>query len=332
MAEREITYREAILTALQEEMRRDPKTLIMGEDIAESGGPFKTTLGLVDEFGPARVRDTPIAETGFVGAALGLALTGWRPIVEIMFADFLGVCFDQIVNGIAKHRLMSGGRVKVPVTIRAIGGAGLRFAAQHSQTAESWMLSVPGLKIVCPSSPAEAYSMLKGAIRDDNPVLVLEHKALLSSKGPVPVGSDDAAMPTGPRILRPGKHVTIVATLAMVGRALEAADLLAADGIEAEVMDLRVLRPFDASAVAESVRKTNRLVLVEEQVAAGGWSASVVADVVTEAFDYLDAPPIRVTLPDYPLPYSPPLEDEAIPSPTRIADAARKLMRDTGRG
>jgi pyruvate dehydrogenase E1 component beta subunit len=173
--------------------------------------------------------------------------------------------------------------------------------------------------------------MLKGAIRDDNPVLVLEHKALLSSKGTVPVGSDDAAMPIGPRVLRAGKDVTIVATLAMVGRALEAAELLAAEGIDAEIIDLRVLRPFDVSAVSDSVRKTSRLVLVEEQVAAGGWSASVVADVVDQVFDWLDAPPVRVTLPDYPLPYSPPLEDEAIPSPERIADAARKLMRDTGR-
>src|SRR6185369_16254568 len=195
--------------ALQEEMRRDPKTLVMGEDVGPSGGPFKTCQGLIEEFGHARVRDTPIAETGFVGAALGLALAGYRPIVEIMFADFLGVCFDQIVNGIAKHRLMSGGKTDIPVVIRAIGGAGLRFAAQHSQTAESWMLSVPGLKIVAPSSPAEAYGMLKAAVRDDNPVLVLEHKTLLTMKGPVPVGGDDAEMPTGPRILRPGRDVTI---------------------------------------------------------------------------------------------------------------------------
>ncbi len=326
MTDREITYREAIVAALQEEMRRDPKTLIMGEDIGASGGPFKTCQGLYEEFGAARVRDTPIAETGFVGAALGLALTGYRPIVEIMFADFLGVCYDQIVNGIAKHRFMSGGKVRVPIVIRALGGAGLRFGAQHSQTAESWMLSVPGLKIICPSSPAEAYGMLKAAVRDDNPVLVLEHKALLSMKGNVPVGSDDAAMPTGPRVLRPGKDATIVASLAMVGKALTAAEQLHAEGIEAEVIDIRVLRPLDVTAVSESVRRTNILVTVEEQSPTGGWSSDVVADVVSQAFDYLDAPPARVTLPDHPLPYSPGLEDAAIPSPEKIAATVRSLL------
>ena len=237
----EITYREAIVAALQEEMRRDPKTLIMGEDIGESGGPFKTCQGLYEEFGAARVRDTPIAETGFVGAALGLALTGYRPIVEIMFADFLGVCFDQIVNSIAKHRFMSGGIVKTPLVIRALGGAGLRFGAQHSQTAESWMLSVPGLKIVCPSNPSQAYLMLKAAIRDDSPVLVLEHKALLSMKGPVPIGIEQVEMPTGARVLRAGRDATIVASLAMVGKALAAADQLSAEGIEVEVIDRRAL-------------------------------------------------------------------------------------------
>ena len=326
MSDREITYREAIVAALQEEMRRDPKTLIMGEDIGASGGPFKTCQGLYEEFGAVRVRDTPIAETGFVGAALGLALTGYRPIVEIMFADFLGVCYDQIVNGIAKHRFMSGGKVKVPIVIRALGGAGLRFGAQHSQTAESWMLSVPGLKIICPSSPAEAYGMLKAAIRDDNPVLVLEHKALLSMKGNVPVGSDDAAMPTGARVLRPGRDATIVASLAMVGKALTAAEQLHAEGIEAEVIDIRVLRPLDVTAVSESVRRTNILVTVEEQSPTGGWSSDVVADVVSQAFDYLDAPPARITLPDHPLPYSPGLEDAAIPSPEKIAATVRSLL------
>lgn len=326
MAVQEMTYREAIVSALQEEMRRDPKVLIMGEDIGESGGPFKTCQGLYEEFGAARVRDTPIAETGFVGASLGLALTGYRPIAEIMFADFLGVAFDQIVSGIAKHRFMSGGKVRVPLVIRAIGGAGLRFAAQHSQTAESWMLSVPGLKIVCPSNPEQAYLMLKAAIRDDNPVLVLEHKALLSTKGAVPVGTDDVAMPAGPRILREGGHVTIVASLAMVGRALGAADLLAGEGIEAEVIDIQVLRPLDVTPIATSVRKTNNLVVVEEQARTGGWSSNVVADVVEQAFDFLDSPPARVTLPDHPVPYSPGLEDAVLPSPEKIAAAAKALL------
>jgi pyruvate/2-oxoglutarate/acetoin dehydrogenase E1 component len=326
MAVQEMTYREAIVAALQEEMRRDPKVLIMGEDIGESGGPFKTCQGLYEEFGAARVRDTPIAETGFVGASLGLALTGYRPIAEIMFADFLGVAFDQIVSGIAKHRFMSGGKVRVPLVIRAIGGAGLRFAAQHSQTAESWMLSVPGLKIVCPSNPEQAYLMLKAAIRDDNPVLVLEHKALLSMKGPVPVGTDDVSMPEGPRVLREGGHVTIVASLAMVGRALAAADILAGEGVEAEVIDIQVLRPLDVTPIADSVRKTNNLVVVEEQARTGGWSSNVVADVVEAAFDYLDSPPARVTLPDHPVPYSPQLEDAVLPSPEKIAATARALL------
>jgi len=326
MAPQEVTYREAIVAALKEEMRRDPTTLIMGEDIGASGGPFKTCQGLYEEFGPARVRDTPISETGFVGAALGLALTGYRPIVELMFADFLGVCFDQIANSIAKHRFMSGGRVKIPLVIRVIGGGGLRFGAQHSQTGESWLLSVPGLKVLCASNPAQAYLMLKAAIRDDNPVLVFEHKALLAMKGPAPIGTDEVKMPTGPQVLRSGRDATIVASLAMVGKALAAAELLHAEGVEAEVIDVQVLRPLDVGPISDSVRRTNILVVVEEQSALGGWSGSVVADVVAEAFDYLDAPPARVTLPEHPLPYSPHLEDAFIPSPETIAARVKSLL------
>jgi len=326
MGMQEITYREAVVVALQEEMRRDPKTLIMGEDIGPSGGPFKTCQGLYEEFGHARVRDTPIAETGFVGAALGLAITGYRPIVEIMFADFLGVCFDQIVNGIAKHRYMSGGQFPVPVTIRAIGGAGLRFGPQHSTTAESWFMSVPGLKIVCPSSPAEAYGMLKAAIRDDDPVLVLEHKALLSTKGQVETGNDAVNGLGGAKVLRPGRDATVVASLAMVPRALAAAELLSKEGIEAEIIDIRRLRPMELSTVFDSVRRTNNLVTVEEQTQVGGWGAEVVAQVTSEAFEYLDSPPHRVTLPDYPVPYSPPLEDGVLPSPDAIAAAVKSLL------
>ena len=328
MTTQELTYREAIVTALHEEMRRDPRTLIMGEDIGPSGGPFKTCQGLYEEFGAQRVRDTPIAETGFVGAALGLALAGFRPIVEIMFSDFLGVCFDQIVNSIAKHRFMSGGQVAVPLVIRAIGGAGLRFGPQHSTTAESWFLSVPGLTIACPSTPAEAYGMLKSAIREDNPVLLLEHKALLGSKGPVVVGPDALIPLDGARVVRRGKDATIVASLAMVGRALGAAQLLSTEGIEAEVIDLRVLRTMNLQRVFESIRSTNLLVTVEEQAQLGGWGAEVVAQVVHEVFDYLDAPPERICLPEYPVPYSPPLEDGVIPSAARIAAAVRSLLKD----
>jgi pyruvate/2-oxoglutarate/acetoin dehydrogenase E1 component len=326
MTAQQLTYREAIVTALQEEMRRDPRTLIMGEDIGPSGGPFKTCQGLYEEFGAQRVRDTPIAETGFVGAALGLALAGFRPIVEIMFADFLGVCFDQIVNSIAKHRFMSGGQVAIPLVIRAIGGGGLRFGPQHSTTAESWFLSVPGLTIACPSTAAEAYGMLKAAIRSDNPVLLLEHKALLGSKGTVEVGPDELAPLDGAKIVRRGKDATIVASLAMVGRALAAAELLSTEGIEAEVIDLRVLRTMNLQCVFESIRNTNLLVTVEEQAQLGGWGGEVVAQVVHEVFDYLDAPPERICLPEYPVPYSPPLEDGVIPSEERIAVAVLSLL------
>jgi pyruvate/2-oxoglutarate/acetoin dehydrogenase E1 component len=296
MTVKEMTYREAIVLALQEEMRRDARTLIMGEDIGPSGGPFKTCQGLYEEFGGQRVRDTPIAETGFVGAALGLALAGYRPIAEIMFADFLGVCFDQIVNGIAKHRFMSGGQVAVPLVIRAIGGAGQRFGPQHSTTAESWFLSVPGLTIACPSTPNEAYRMLKAAIRDNNPVVLLEHKGLLGSKGPVTLIDGELEPLGGSR--------------------------------EVEVIDVRVLRPMDLTCVFESVRATNHLVTVEEQAQLGGWGAEVAAQVVQNAFDYLDAPPARVCLPEYPVPYSPPLEDDVIPSPEKIASCVRSLLKD----
>jgi pyruvate dehydrogenase E1 component beta subunit len=326
MSGEEITYREAIVAALREEMRRDARTLVMGEDVGASGGPFKTCQGLYEEFGPARVRDTPISETGFVGAALGLALTGYRPIVEIMFADFLGVCFDQIANSIAKHRFMSGGRVTAPLVIRALGGGGLRFGTQHSQTAESWLMSVPGLKIYCPSGPEQAYGMLKAAIRDDNPVLVLEHKALLSMKGRVDLAMEDIEAPSGPRALRAGRDVTIVASLAMVGKALTAAERLAGEGIEAEVIDIQVLRPLDVTIIAESVRRTHALVVVEEQARTGGWSGNVIAEVVEQAFDYLDAPPARVTLPDHPLAYSPHLEDAMIPSPETIVAAVKSVI------
>ncbi len=326
METEQIAYRDAISAAIAEEMRRDPTVLVMGEDIGESGGPLKTTVGLHDEFGPERIRDTPIAENGFVGAALGLAVTGYRPVVEIMFSDFLGVCFDQIVNSIAKHRFMSGGRVAVPLVIRAIGGGGLRFGPQHSQTGETWLLPFPGLKIVAASDPAEAYGMLKAAIRDDNPVVVIEHKALLGTTGSVQRGVDSLADLERPAVRRVGKDVTIVASLAMVPRALAAAEALAGEGISAEVIDLRVLRPFNADPIVESVRKTMRLITVEEQSRLGGWGAEVVAAVATEALEYLDAPPRRLALPEHPTPYSPPMEDAAIPSADVIARTARDMF------
>lgn len=326
MTPTELTYRQAISLALAEEMRRDPKVLLMGEDIGASGGPLKTTEGLYAEFGGTRVRDTPISENAFVGAALGLAVMGYRPVVEIMFADFLGVCYDQIVNSIAKHRFMSGGRMDAPLVIRAIGGGGLRFGAQHSQTAETWFMSVPGLKIVSASSPNEVYGMLKAAIRDPDPVLLIEHKGLLGVKGPVYVGEDNLLPLKGTNLLRSGDHATIVASLGMVPRAVEAAEILAAEGIGLDVFDLRAIRPIDTSDIVESVKRTNRLLTVEEVSLVGGWGAEVCAQVTTAAFEYLDAPPQRLGLPEYPLPYSPALEDAAIPDAPAIVRAVRALL------
>ncbi len=322
----ELTYREAIRLALAEEMRRDPTILFMGEDVAAPGGIFKITEGLLEEFGSERVRDTPISETAFVGAALGLAVTGYRPVVELMFSDFLGVCFDQIVNSIAKHRFMSGGAMSVPLVIRMVGGGGVRFGAPHSQTGESWLMPFPGLKIVAASSPAEAHGMLKAAIRDDNPVVVIEHKGLLGEKGPVREGEDGLTALDGPAVVRPGDAATVVASLAMVPRARAAADMLAGEGVEAEIMDLRVLRPLNVAPIVESLGRTGRLVLVEEQHRLGGWGAQVIAEVVEKVPGILKAPPRRVTLPDHPLPFSPVLEDAALPSAERIAGAVREVL------
>ncbi len=326
MSSEVVTYREAISRALGDEMRADARVLLLGEDIGESEGPLKTTMGLFQEFGPTRVRDTPIAEQAFVGAALGLALTGYRPVVEIMFADFLGVCFDQIVNSIAKHRFMSGARMSAPLVIRVIGGGALRFGPQHSQTCESWLLNVPGLRIVLPSTAAEAYGMIRAAIRDPDPIIVFEHKALLASKGEVTFGESGVRDLDSPRVIRTGDNLSIVASLAMVPRALQAAEQLAHSGVSAEVIDIRVLRPFAGVPIVESVRKTSRLLTVEEQSVHGGWGSSVAAAVVEQAFDCLDAPPLRLGLPDSPVPYSPPLEDDAIPSVERIVAAAQRLV------
>jgi pyruvate dehydrogenase E1 component beta subunit len=320
-----ITYREAIVRAQRDALAADPHVILLGEDIGAAGGPFKTTDGLFEEFGPFRVRDTPISETAFVGAAMGMALTGYRPIVELMFADFMGVCFDQIVNSIAKHRFMCGGKVAVPVTIRAMGGGGVRFGAQHSQTGENWVYQFPGLKVFCPSSPADAYLMLRQAIDDPDPVVVLEHKAMMAVKGEIQ--TDAGRWPTQrPQIVRAGRDVTIVASLAMVRRAMAAADVLAAQGIEAEVIDLRVLRPLVATPIIESVMRTGALVVVEENHESGGWGAEIVARVIAAGFDYIDKPPVRVTLPDWPMPYSPSLEDAAVPSVEKIVNAV--LARD----
>lgn len=321
-----LTYREAICAAMEDEMAADPGVVLLGEDVGAAGGPFKTSVGLYQRFGAERVIDTPISETGFVGAALGMAISGFRPIVELMFADFMGVCMDQIINSIAKYRYMSGGQFAVPLVIRCVGGGGLQFGAQHSQTGESWLMNVPGLKICTASSPAAAYSLLRNAVRDPNPVICFEHKALYGVKGEVERTAPEPAAVTGPAVLRPGRDVTLVATMAMVDKALKAADQLAAQGIEAEVIELRWLRPFDDQALVESVKRTNRLVTVEEQAMTGGWGGEVVARVTAGAFDYLDAPPERVCLPESPLPFSPVLEEAAIPQPARIVQAVLSMM------
>ena len=316
-----MTYREAVVLAQREALAADSNVILMGEDIGAPGGPFKTTDGLFEEFGADRVRDTPISENAFVGAALGMAVTGGRPIVEIMFADFMGVCYDQIVNGIAKHRFMCGGKVSVPLVIRAMGGGGVRFGAQHSQTGENWLYQHPGHKVYCPATPADAYELLSAAIADVDPVIVLEHKGLMSTKGEVEAPVEPGNVEIGPKVVREGSDVTIVASLAMVRRCLEAADALASQGIDAEVINLRVLRPLVMAPIIDSVIKTGSLIAVEEAHPIGGWSGDVVAQAVMGAFDYLDRPPVRVTLPDWPMPYSPGLEDAAMPSVERIVDA-----------
>jgi acetoin:2,6-dichlorophenolindophenol oxidoreductase subunit beta len=325
----EMTYRQAIRAALADELGADNRVILLGEDIAAAGGSFKTTEGLLDEFGPERVIDTPISENGFVGAALGMAVTGMRPVVEIMFADFLLSASDAIVNEVAKFRFMSGGQTKTPVTIRAIGGATGRFGTQHSATGESWYLQTPGLKVVAASSPSAAYGLLRTAIRLNDPVIFFEHKGMYTQKGlvdrtqPLPqVGRAD--------IVRPGSDITIVATLLMVPRALRAAEALAAEGIEAEVIDLRWVTPLDRETIANSVSRTDRLVVVEEQVHPGGWGATLISLLAQQGLPR-NTRPCAVSLPDTLLAFSPILEDAAVPDAERIATAVRTLIHQQER-
>lgn len=325
-ATRELTYREAIRLALQHEMESDPRVLLMGEDVGEPGGPFKTDEGLISQFGPTRVIDTPIAENGFLGVAIGLAITGFRPVVEIMFADFLLTAADALVNEAAKFRFLAGGRFEVPLTIRAIGGATGRFGAQHSQTTESWYIGVPGLRVVAAATPSDAYGMLRSAIRDANPVLFYEHKGLLVRKGLVTVGAD-GIIPLGKaRIAKPGRDLTVVASLLMVERAMKAAELLTGEGLDIEVIDLRSLAPLDLETISESVVLTGRLLTVEEQHRPGGWGGELISS-LAERGQRFATPPRRLTLPDFPIPYSPVLEDAVVPGADAIAEAARSLLR-----
>jgi acetoin:2,6-dichlorophenolindophenol oxidoreductase subunit beta len=322
----ELTYREAICKALADELRSDPDVIFFGEDVAEAGGVFKVTPGLYEEFGPNRVRDTPISEQAIVGAALGAAITGLRPVAELMFADFVPVAMDQIVNQIAKYRYMSGGRLTAPLTVRAAQGGGAGFGTQHSQCAESWLASFPGIYTVSPSTPAEAYGLLRGAIRNDNPVFVLEHKLLYNLKGEVPDNAGPIALGKA-RIAREGEHVTIVGLQLMLHRALEAAADLSVEGIDCEVIDLRSVSPMDTATVLASIKKTNRLVIVEESPHGAGWGGDLASLAANEGFWHLDAPVARVNMGGALTPYSPPLEDAAIPSAKRIADTVRQLVR-----
>jgi acetoin:2,6-dichlorophenolindophenol oxidoreductase subunit beta len=322
-----ITYREAVARALAAELEADERVVLFGEDVADAGGVFKTTEGLVERFGSKRVRDTPISEQAIVGCALGAAVAGLRPVAEIMFADFAGVCHDQIANQLAKYRYMSGGQAAVPVTIRFANGGGVGFAAQHSQSVENWFLNVPGLKLCVPATPADAYGLLRAAIRDDDPVLVFEHKGLYPRQGEVP--EEGGVVPLGQaEVVREGGDATVVATQLMRHRTLEAADALASDGIEVELIDPRTLAPLDLETIVHSVEKTSRLVCVQECPPAGSWGATIVARIVEEAWESLDARPVLVSGDETPIPYAEPLEEAWLPSTDRIADRIRRAMEE----
>jgi len=324
-AVREMFYNEALGDALRIEMERDPRVIVMGEDIAEHGGAFQVTAGLLDRFGPTRIRQTPISELGIVGAAVGAALTGLRPIVELMYVDFSGLAMDQLVNQAAQNRFMFGGQARVPMVMRTQGGSGRGNAAQHSKSLEAWFAHVAGLKVVMPSTPADAKGLLTAAIRDDDPVIFLEHKLLYRTKGQVPVG--EHVVPLGKAdVKRAGTDLTIVTWSREVLFSLEAAEKLAADGIAAEVIDLRSLVPLDKEAVLASVRKTHRLLVVHEAVKRGGFGGEIAAIVAEEAFDDLDAPPRRLAGLETPIPYAQHLEKTVVPQVDDIVRVAKELV------
>ena len=321
----ELSYREAVAYGIAQEMRRDPHLVMLGEDIAGAGGVFKTTVGLLDEFGPDRIRDTPISEQAILGAAMGAAMTGIPVIAEIMFSDFLAVCWDIVANEMAKSRYMTGGQVSIPVVVRTHNGGGSRFGAQHSQSVENWCMMIPGLKVAAPSTPADVVALMAASVRDPDPVIFFEHKSLLASKGEVPDGEVVGTLGQA-RVVREGSDLTIVALALMVPRALEAAERLATDGISAEVIDLRTLVPLDTQAILSSVGKTSRLFTVEENPRLCGWGAEISSIVTEEAFWDLDGPVIRITTPHIPLPSAESLEDLAIPSVDRIESTIHKAL------
>jgi pyruvate dehydrogenase E1 component beta subunit len=313
----ELTYRDAVSAAIAQEMDRDPAVYFLGEDVADAGGAFKATVGLLERFGPSRVRDTPISEEAIVGVAMGAAMTGLRPIVEIMFSDFLATCWDLIANQIAKTRYMTNGQVSIPLVVRTANGGGSRVGAQHSQSLENWAMAVPGLKVVAPSTPADVKGLLAAAVRDPDPVIFFEHKSLYATKGEVPDGELVDRLGTA-RIVREGNDLTVVALAAMVPRGLAAAETLAAQGISAEVVDVRCLVPLDTGTIFASLRKTGRLFTVEENPRLCGWGAEISSLVAEECFDDLDGPIVRITTPHVPLPAADGLEDATIPTVDRI--------------
>lgn len=318
-------YAEALNAALREEMQADPTVFLFGEDIGRYGGVFKVTKGLMEEFGDARVRDTPISEQAMTAMAVTAAMTGTRPVLEIMYADFIPLSLDALVNQASIYNYIWNGQVKMPFVLRTQGGGGAGAGAQHSKALDSMLAHIPGIKVAAPSTPADAKGMLKAAIRDDQPVVFLEHKLLYNTRGEVPEG--DVIVPLGKAaVLREGSDVSIFATSKMVIEAAKAADLLAADGISAEVIDLRSLRPLDLDAIRRSVAKTNHAVVVNEGWSFCGYVAELSATIMDHCFDDLDAPVARVALPDMPIPYSEPLETAMLPNAAKIAAAARKVL------
>ncbi len=322
----ELTYREAVARGIAQEMARDDRVVLIGEDIAGAGGVFKTTVGLLESFGPKRVIDTPIAEQAILGAAMGAAMTGLRPIAEIMFADFFAVCWDLVANEMAKTRYMTNGQVTLPLVVKTGNGGGLRFGAQHSQSVENWAMAVPGVKVVTPSTPKDVVGLMAAAVRSDDPVLFFEHKGLYATKGELPDGEIVDSLGTA-AIRRTGADATILALGLMVPRALEAAEQLTARGIDAEVIDVRSLVPLDTATILGSVSRTGRLFTVEENPRLLGWGAEIVSIVAEECFWDLDGPIHRITTPHIPLPSADSLEDLVIPSSDAVATTVEKAMQ-----
>lgn len=321
----EMTYREAIKQALREELHNDERVFMLGEDIAEFGGTFKVSLGLLEEFGPKRIRNTPLSESAILGAAVGAAATGLKPIAEIMYSDFFAVALDQVVNQAAKMRYMFGGKISLPLTIRTAMGGRRSAAAQHSQCLEAWFMHIPGLKIALPSNPYDAKGLLKTAVRDPNPTLIFENKMLYNTKGEVP--EEPYVVPWGQaNIVRAGTDVTVVALSDMVDFALKAADRLAQEGLSLEVIDPRTLVPLDIETITASTRKTGRLVIAHEACVTGGVGAEIASQVAYRALDYLAAPIERVGAKDSPIPFSPILEREILPDDQDVIDAVYRTM------